>query len=204
MIKNLSLIINGILLIAVIVLYVLFFTNKSGKSTKDNVENGEQSEIIAQGEIVYINIDSVLNNYKMYIDIQDELQTKVKASEVQLENQERNLRKEVEDFQYKVGKQLVTRSEADGIQQNLARKEQELYQLQGNLQNKLAEEQQVAQRKVLNSIMEYLESIESEKKFQFVLGTTFGGNILYANKHLNISKEVIKGLNEKYTAQSVK
>jgi outer membrane protein len=200
MIKNISLILNSILLVAVIVLYVLFFAGRKSKTTNYNNENNEQAQINTQGEIVFINIDSVLNNYKMYVDIQEELQAKLKASEDQLANQDKNLRKEVEDFQYKVGKQLVTRSEADEIQQTLARKEQELYQLQSNLQKKLGEEQQVALNKVLNSIMGYLESIESEKKYKFVLGTTFGGNIFYANKKLNISNEVVKGLNEKYSA----
>lgn len=84
------------------------------------------------------------------------------------------------------------------------KKEQDLYQLQNNLQSKLAEEQQVAQRKVLNSIMEYLESIEVNKEYQFVLGTTFGGNVLYANKNLNITNEVVKGINEKYQASKAK
>lgn len=198
--KNLSLILNGILLVAVIVLYVLFFTSKKSNVKDSNAENNGLSQSIAQGQIVYINIDSVLNKYNMYVDLQDEFQGKIQVSEDQLANQEKNLRKEYEDFQYKVGKQLVTRSEAEQIQQNLARKEQELYQLQGKLQNQLAEEQQVAQRKVLNSIMEYLESLKGKENYQFVLGTSFGGNILYANDNLNITNSVVKGLNEKYSA----
>lgn len=204
MIKNLSLILNGILLVAVIVLYILFFTGKKASVSDKSADNGTLSGAIAQGDIVYINIDSVLGNYTMYVDLQDDLQGKLKISEDQLANQEKNLRKEFEDFQYKVGKQLVTRSEAEQIQQNLARKEQELYQLQSNLQMKLAEEQQVAQHKVLNSIMEYLESLEGDKKYQFVLGTSFGGNILYANKNLNITNDVVKGLNDKYTIEKEK
>jgi outer membrane protein len=204
MTKNLSLILNGVLFIAVIILYVLFFTGRKSKVSDTDSGKGALSEAIAQGEIVYINIDSVLGKYNMYMDIQEELQGKVKTSEDQLANQEKNLRKEYEDFQYKVGKQLVTRSEADQIQQELARKEQELYQLQNNLQMKLSEEQQVAQHKVLNSIMEYLESLEGNKNYQFVLGTSFGGNILYANKNLNITNEVVKGLNERYTSEKGK
>jgi outer membrane protein len=202
--KNLSLILNGVLLVAVLVLYVLFFTSKKVSAKEDNSENTALAQAISQGQIVYINIDSVLGKYNMYVDLQDELQGKLKISEDQLANQERDLRKEYEDFQYKVGKQLVTRSEAEQIQQNLARKEQELYQLQNNLQGKLAEEQQVAQHKVINSITEYLESLEGKENYQFVLGTSFGGNILYANKNLNITEAVVNGLNEKYTTEKAK
>jgi outer membrane protein len=64
----------------------------------------------------------------------------------------------------------------------------------------LAEEQQVAQRKVINALMEYLKSLEKTGtyNYQFILGTTFGGNILYANEGLDISDIVVKGLNEEY------
>ena len=64
----------------------------------------------------------------------------------------------------------------------------------------LAEEEQVAQNKVLNSIMVYLDKLEETGtyQYQFVLGTTFGGNILYADENKNITEAVIKGLNEEY------
>jgi len=200
MLKNLSLILNGVLFIAVIILYVLFFGAKNSNGNQPDAKADVIKQSIAPGDIVYVNIDSVLNKYKMFTDLQDDLQKKLKTSEDQLFNREKNLRKEFEDFQYKVSKQLITRSESEEIQQSLARKEQELYQLQNNLQVKLGEEQQVAQHKVINSIMEYLESLEGEKNYKFVLGTSFGGNILYANDNLNISNEVVKGLNEQYSA----
>lgn len=200
MLKNLSLILNGVLFIAVIILYVLFFGAKNSNGNQPDTKADVVKQSIAPGDIVYVNIDSVLNKYKMFTDLQDDLQKKLKTSEDQLFNREKNLRKEFEDFQYKVSKQLITRSESEEIQQSLARKEQELYQLQNNLQVKLGEEQQVAQHKVINSIMEYLESLEGEKNYKFVLGTSFGGNILYANDNLDISNEVVKGLNEQYSA----
>jgi outer membrane protein len=200
MMKNLSLILNAILFVALLVLYILFFRSQKSSSSDEISSGSGDNKVMAKGGIVYINIDSVLNNYSMYVDLQSELQNKLKASEDQLANQEKTLRKEADDFQYKVDRQLVTSSEAKDIQQTLMKKEQDLYQLQSNLQAKLAEEQQVAQRKVLNSIMEYLESLEAHKDYQFVLGTTFGGNVLYANKELNITHEVVKGINEKYRA----
>jgi outer membrane protein len=197
--KNLSFIINGVLLIAVIVLYILFFTNKNINGPSAKANNNESALKGTDGGIVYVNIDTVLNKYGMYIDIQKELQDKLKASEDQLNKKQEAYKKAYDDFQYKASRQLVTRTEAEGIQQGLAQQEQELYQLQNELRSKLAEDEQVAQRKVLNSIMVYLEGLESNKNHQFVLGTTFGGNILYANKNLNVSDDIIEGLNKQYS-----
>jgi outer membrane protein len=195
--KNLSLILNGILLAAVIVLYVLFFTGK--KQSGISASNPDSSAVAEKG-IVYVNIDSVLNKYDMYVDISAELQGKLQVSEDQLAMQEKTLRKEMEDFQYKMDRGLLTRSEAAQVQQELSQKEQSFYQLQNNLQMQLTEEQQVAQRKVISAIMDYLKSLEESDQYhyQYILGTTFGGNILYANENLNISELIIKGLNEEY------
>ena len=196
--KNLSLIVNGILLAAVIALYILFFMDKKDKS---GTETGTEDIVNLpeiQGGIVYVDIDSVINSYDMYFDIEKELQEKLKISEAQLDSKQKAFRKEAEDFQYKIDRGLVTRSEAAELQQKLAAKEQELYQLQQQLQLQLSEESQVAQRKVINAIMMYLKSLEEARDYQFVLGATFGGNILYANEQLNVTKEITEGLNAAY------
>jgi len=61
--KNLSLIFNAILAIAVIVLFVLVLGNKSSNTTVQSVQG---KGIITKGKlpIAYINIDSLLLHYQ--------------------------------------------------------------------------------------------------------------------------------------------
>lgn len=192
--KKLPLIINVILIVAVAILYVLHFTSSQDS---EQAETNNSSIVPVEG-IVYINIDSVLKNYKMYDDIAAELQTNLKTKDAELQSKQRKFEKAVSDYQNKAAKGLITRSEAAAMEQNLQAEQQNLLQLQQKMQYDLAEEEQVSQRKMLNSIMEYLKSVENEKSYQFVLGTSFGGNILYANDGLNITKEVVSGLNKQY------
>ncbi len=198
--KKTSLIFNIVLAVAVAVLYILHFTSAS--STKAPISKHSSSDTLSQtqGGIVYINIDSVLANYEMYKDIMADLDSKLKTKDAELKSKQRSFEKSVADYQNKVSKGLVTRTEAAQIEQGLQGEQQSLVQLQQQMQYELAEEEQVAQRKVLNSIMEYLESLESDQQYQFVLGTTFGGNILYANDNLNITEDVIKGINVDYSS----
>jgi len=73
MTKNLSLILNAILFVALLILYILFFKSQK-KSTSDEISTASGvNKVSTKGGIVYINIDSVLNNYKMYVDLQSEL-----------------------------------------------------------------------------------------------------------------------------------
>lgn len=197
--KKTSLILNVVLILAVAVLYILHFACPKTCATSSGKADSTITSTSVSGDIVYINIDSVYSNYDMYKDVIEELQVKLNTSEAEIQTKQRNFQKKVQDFQYKLEKQLMTRAEAEALQQTLAQEEQSLMALSQQMQYKLAEEEQVAQRKVLNSIMEYLKKIENEQPYKFVMGTSFGGNILYANDELDISKSLITGLNEAYS-----
>lgn len=195
--KKLPIIINAVLAIAVIVLYVLFFTSKSGK-TSFGSDSDTLKASVPTGGIVFINIDSVYAKYKMYEDVVGVLEQKMNTAQTQLQSKQQTFEKNVNDYKYKAERQLVTRTEAAQIEQNLQKEQQDLYALQNELQYNLAEEQQVAQRKVLNSIMEYLKVMENAGNYQFILGNAFGSNIMYANESLNVTEMVIEGLNADY------
>jgi len=66
------------------------------------------------------------------------------------------------------------------------------------LSTELNERQTVMNRQVINAIMEYLKKNSSDLKYKYVLGTSFGGNILYANDSLDITQNIITGLNTEY------
>ncbi len=204
--KKLPVILNVISLVAIAALFVLFFTSRSNnnKTSAEHSETGLLQLADSANGIVYVNIDTVLNNYDFYFDLQNKLQDKLKTSQAQLDTKQKAYQKDVQDYQYKVDRGLVTRSDAAQLQQDLANQEQSLVQLQNDLRSQLADQQQVAYRQVLNSIMDYLTELQSTHKYQYVLGTSFGGNILYADKNLDITAKVIKGLNEKYKEEQSK
>jgi len=199
--KRIPVILSTICLIAVGLLYVLYFVNKSGDkvSASQDEKNITAALDISSNSIVYINIDTVVSNYDLYFDLKKVFENKYKTSEAELASKEKAYKKEVEDYQYKVQRGLVTRSDAQKLEQQLLGEQQSLLKLQENLRIELGEEEQVMLRQVLNSITVYLEELQSRFKFQFVFGTTaIGGNVLYADKRLDLTWEVINGLNEKY------
>ena len=61
--------------------------------------------------------------------------------------------------------------------------------------------EQVMNRNVLNSIMEYLKVYNQDKKYSFVVSHSFGGPVLFADKGLDITKDVIGGLNASYAKE---
>jgi outer membrane protein len=195
--KRLQLVLNIVLALAVIILFVLHFTG-IGASINSGDESSLASGLNGNEKIFYVQIDSVISKFDMAKDLSGELETKYNSSEAALQTRQKDYEKEVNDYQYKVQRGLVTRSEAQTIEQTLYTKQQDLVQLQQTLSNEISEKQSVMNSQVINAIMEYLKENHSKFNYKFVLGTSFGGNVLFANDSLDISADVIKGLNEKY------
>ena len=203
--KKFTLIFNIVLALAVVALFVLHFTSKSGKSTvASNGKTETSTELSANFTAAWVNVDTVLNSYDMYFDMRKELEVNSRKLEAELNAKSRTFEKEAMDFQDKVQKGLVTRSEAQQLQTTLANKEQELYRLRDEMRMQLAEEEQVKLRKIQNSITEFLKEYNENKGYHIILSSTFGGPMLYGHPALDITNDVVKGLNEKYSVNRPK
>ncbi|MFP4557430.1 MAG: OmpH family outer membrane protein [Bacteroidales bacterium] len=197
--KNVSIVINIVLAIAIGLLYALYFT---GKTTDEPVviEDGEivSGEFTGETAIAWVNMDTLLENYDMYYDIQKKLEEQGRKMESDMTSRTRTFERQMIDFQDKVQKGLVTRSTAQEMQQDLAAKEQELYSFRDELRQKFAEEEQVMLRRIQHSITDYMKEYNKDKGYQVIISRSFGGPLLYGNPSIEITKDVLKGLNEEY------
>lgn len=176
-------------------------SKSSSDSTKGSSDSKSNTALSSTFSAAWVNIDTLIANYDMYFDMQKAMEESGRKSEAELSTKSRDFEKQAGDFQNKVQKGLVTRSEAEKLQQELSGKEQELYRLRDELRARLAEEQQVKLRQIQQSINDYLVEYNKQKGFHIILSNTFGGPLLYGHPALDITQEVMKGLNEKYTAE---
>ena len=135
-------------------------------------------------------------------DLSDGISKKGKQYESELATKQKNLQDGAQNLRYKAERGLELRSKLEEMGQQLAAEEQNLYKLRDSYAMQIQEENSVMLRKVMNSIMDYLKEYSKGKKFQYILGNTFDGKILYADHTLEITADVIKGLNENYKAQA--
>jgi outer membrane protein len=201
--KRLPLILNIVLAVAVVALYVMYFTGIGSPKTKTSFDDLPAGSANG-GSIFYVQIDSVLSQFDMATDLTGELQSKFNSSQAEFENKQKAYQDDVNDYQYKAQRGLITRSEAQAAEQDLYAKQQNLAKLQQDLTQDIQEKQTVMNRQVINAIMEYLKKNSSQLNYKYVLGTSFGGNILYANDSLDITKNIITGLNKEYQETKIK
>lgn len=200
--KKFSLILNVVLVIAVAVLYVLHF---SSPKVKTSVKTEDGTVLVGEmGKIAYVNFDTLMLNYQYYIDLKDELFDKKANFEAELNSETKKFEKQVAEFQDKVQKGLVTRYQAADMENQLREKEQQLMLKKQQLEYQLMEEEQVMNRKLQYSIMDYLKDFNDEHGYSYVLSHTFGGPFLYTDSTLNVTGAVLDGINTNYNTKSKK
>lgn len=202
--KRVNLIINIVLVIAVGVLFVLYFTGKKKSGPAQIEEKLVENNSTGKGEMAYINIDTLMNNMDMFFDVRNKLIDKQKSSEAELNSRSKDFEKEAIDFQEKVRKGLVTRSRAQEIEQELYLEQQNLIGFKDKLSLELAEEEQVMNRQLIYYITDYLKEYNKEKKYQFIISNSLGGPLLYASDKQDITNDVVEGINAKYAKEREK
>ena len=193
--KNLSIGLNVLLLIAVIVLYILHFSG-NGKSTSNQ---GGTATVNADAKIVYINMDTLLNNYTQSRELNEAFLKKLEANRTELIIKVKNFDREAAEFRNKVENNgFMTRERAEQAQMDLMIKQQNLQKLQQEMTENAQREQMEINRKLYDAITNFLTEYNKAKGFQLILSTTLGGNVLFAQEGFDITNEVVSQLNEQY------
>ena len=159
------------------------------------------STTISEGMIAYVNIDTLVSKYNFYKDLQAEYESKAKKADDELNSKGRSLQNDVQDFQNKIDKGLVTRSEAATMQENLEKKQQDFLSHRDKVMSEQAEEEQVMLNKIHYNITEYLKKFNEGYRFKVILSTSAGGPILNADPELDITNIVLEGLNKEYVPE---
>ncbi len=196
--KKLSVVLFVVLFLAVATLFFFQFAGNKKKAKTDLSVASTELPVVG---IVFVNIDSIIFNFDMYADRRGELLTKQKNAEAELTSKSTLYEKGVKDYQDKVNKGLVTRATAAQMEQGLLQQQQELVTLRDKLQSNLVEEEQVMNRQIMEYITKFIEENKTKYDYQFILGKSFGGPVLYSNSSLEITQQLLLALNKKYQTE---
>lgn len=195
--KQINIIVQAVLAVAVLVLFILHF---SKKTTAESEFGSEASGSEVEFPIVYVNIDTLVQNFDMWKELQSQLNAKQVQYDNEITNKQKSLQNKANDLNNKIQKVLITRADAEVAGQQLSAEQQTLINLAENYRLQLAEQDQVANRQVLTEIMAYLKEYNKDKKYQYIMANSFGSQLLYSNEAYDITASVLEGLNAKYKA----
>ena len=187
------------LILTVAVAAIICSCAANGNTNGAQQANAAGETSAAQGSIVYIQLDSLVNQYDMYNDLKSELESKVQAVQEDLTKKGRSFESAVKDFEAKIAKGLLTRSQAEEQQKRLLEREQNLQGLSQQKQMELAEEEAVMMRRVMDAVQTYINKYQQEKGYALIITTSAATNTVIAgNANLDITQSVLTGMNEEY------
>lgn len=192
--KNLSLILNIVLLVAVGVLYYLHFATKTAASS-----NTASSFDIGELKLAYINSDSVLDKYEYLKASAEILEAKSKKVEQDYINRAQSLQKEIEAYQRNVNNMTVGQVRA--VEEDLGKKQQNLQLYEQSIRQELMNDQSKLNRELYDRITVFLQKYGKERGLHLVLKFDTTSDVLYGIDALDITQDVITGLNADYATE---
>ena len=151
------------------------------------------------GDIVYLQLDSLIVNYDMYNDLMTAFQNKVQGIQDDLQKRQRKLESDAKAFENQYQKGLLTRSAAEEQSNKLAQRQQNLQTDAAKKDQEIQEEQAVLNNQVYYAVKDFIEKYNEEHQFALILTTSAATNtVLNVNPGLDITADVLKGLNEEY------
>ena len=186
------------LLVAVIVALTFVQCNNVAKQPLQVVYSSDVANVQQTVKIAYVDIDTLLSNYELWKELNEEMLRKEENIRATLNEKAKALQSDFEDFDRKLNNNgFTTRERAEAEQNRILKKREELEALQERLSNELAIENNKNSMLFLDSINSYINYYNKQKGYNVIL-SRIGDNILYIDSEMNITHDIIKGLNDRY------
>jgi outer membrane protein len=195
--KNLSLGLNAVLFVAVGILYFLHFSGKKTNEVKSKIVASKVVENSgAHAAIAYVELDSLNENITYIKNKRKELEAEQKAIETEWENSYKGLENKKNNFLKKGN--AITQEMAQQFQGELGQEQQQIDEKKQTLTQHLNEKSYKFMDDVQKKLKEFLAEYNSQKNYMYIFTTGTGLDyMVYKDSSLNITDDVIAGMNEK-------
>ena len=192
--KNFSLILNVVLLLMVGYLYYVQFSS-SKKSSVASAQHCKDSSTHHGNKVAYIDLDSLQSSYEYYKILKTDFEKKQAASNNEVADLQRHYQARAMMLQQKGAtmnqqEQEAAMKEINQMQQGLQAKKQHLDNALYNSNSKMKED-------ILTRIQNFLKVYNNDGRYDYVFSYE-PGFMFYKDSALNITSDVINGLNDLY------
>ena len=201
MMKNLSLVLNIILLLAVAYLFYYDFSGKKTEAVAGKLNSsykpGDSNSF--RPPLAYVELDSLNEKITFIKERRKELEAEMKAIEQEQENEYRGLQAQKDNFLKKGA--AITQQEAQDFQNKLLDQQQRIDARKQELSQKLNEKSFSIMEGIQKQLKDFLAEYNKDKKYMYIFTTGTGLDyMVFKDSSLNITNDVIKGMNAKMKA----
>ena len=188
--------------IFIIALSAIVALTACNNKAAESEASGEVAENEITGlKVAYVEVDSLMSQYEFVKDYNLLLNQKGENAQKTLAEKQKALQNHASALQKKYESNgFTTRDELERAQNQLAREQQDLAELEQRLMSELAKEQEQLNMEMRDSIQAFLKTYNKAKKYDYIFSRS-GDNILLVNPKFDITRDVVAGLNKRYKAK---
>ena len=190
------LILNIILLVAVGVLFFLFFNGKD-KSTTNTITRSP-SDTAAKWQripVAYFDMDSVEANFSLF----KQMQTEVVKREAGINDTINQMRKAFQNYYQKLQAQgaSLSQRQRDSLGNELAQMDMEIKNRASELNQNYQAYYMSKQQEIVTLIKNYCKEFNKDRRYSYIIARE-PGLFYYTDTTYNVTSELLKGLNAFY------
>lgn len=150
-------------------------------------------------KVAYVDSNSLLSQYQGMIDARAEYNKLSSQWKAQIDTLAMEVQNELKRHERELPG--MTSKEKGLSEQLIKSKQQQLLNYQRAIQDKAAEEDAKMTQAVIDEVNNYLKEFGNNRRYKIIFAATDVGNILYADEAIDITSEVVQGLNRRYKGE---
>ena len=184
---------------------IVLFSQCAGKADNQTTNASAQAAGLSGMKIAYVEIDTLLAKYNYCVDLNEAMVKKSENVRLTLNQKAKDLDRQKQEFQTKVqNNAYLTQERAQQEYNRIAKLEQDLQNLGNKLQSELMSENEKNSLQLRDSINAFLKEYNKTKGYSMIISNTGFDNLLYADSIYNITREILDGLNARYSSPAKK
>lgn len=195
--KKFSFLIAGILVAGTAILSTGCNNNgKSGANSATSATSGS-TQVSGNGKLAYVDIDSLEEHYDVMKVKKEEFKKRQEAMDNELQRSYQSMQNDAAEVQKKAQANTLSQPEYEAAQKRLMQAQQSLETRKQALTDQLMKDSEEFNKGLKSRLDSFLNEYNKTHNYDFIFSYSAGGgsSILYANKALNITDDVIKGMN---------
>lgn len=150
-------------------------------------------------QVVYVDSAKLVNGYNGMVDARKAYQQKASAWKANIDTLTNEVRSQIMEYERESAK--MTSNERKLSQDLIRTKQGQLAQYQQAMNNQAQQEDTRMTSEVLSQVNTYIKKYGEKHGCTIILAATEYGNLAYAKEGLDITDEVLEGLNKEYTGK---
>ena len=147
-------------------------------------------------KIAYVDSAKLLSNYQGMKQAKLAYQQKASVWQANIDTLTQEVQAALKD--YEKNSAQLSKKEQQLSQELLKTKQQQLISYQKAIQEKAAQEDRQVTQAVITEVNNYLSEFGTQRDYKVILVANETGNIAYAEQGMDITDEVLTGLNQQY------